>query len=108
MSSKKNKGRLYKPSDGGKGSAPRVNVHSKQYRDNWDLIFGGNNANKENESKSTVNKAGNYTKPTMRKRLFERLKPVLKVVKPVSGLLEKPSSLQKNTKPKGEAISRRR
>ena len=40
MSSKKNKGRLYKPSDGGKGSAPRVNVHSKQYRDNWDAIFG--------------------------------------------------------------------
>ena len=26
MSSKKNKGRLYKPSDGGKGSAPRVNI----------------------------------------------------------------------------------
>ena len=36
MSSKKNKGRLYKPSDGGKGSAPRVNIHSKTYRDNWD------------------------------------------------------------------------
>lgn len=26
------------------------------------------------KSKSTVNKAGNYTKPTMRKRLFERIK----------------------------------
>ena len=25
-------------------------------------------------SKSTVNKAGNYTKPTMRKRLFNRIK----------------------------------
>ena len=24
--------------------------------------------------KSTVNKAGNYTKPTMRKRLFEKIK----------------------------------
>ena len=49
MSSKKNKGRLYKPSDGGKGSAPRVNIHSKTYRDNWDLIFnkGGKDANKE-------------------------------------------------------------
>jgi len=49
MSSKKNKGRLYKPSDGGKGSAPRVNIHSKTYRDNWDLIFnkGGNDANKK-------------------------------------------------------------
>ena len=52
MSSKKNKGRLYKPSDGGKGSAPRVNVHSKQYRDNWDAIFGkkgDKDANKEEE-----------------------------------------------------------
>ncbi len=26
------------------------------------------------KSKSTVNKAGNYTKPTMRKRLFSRIK----------------------------------
>jgi len=25
-------------------------------------------------TKSTVNKAGNYTKPTMRKRLFEKIK----------------------------------
>lgn len=26
------------------------------------------------KSKSTVNKAGNYTKPTLRKRLFNRIK----------------------------------
>mgnify|MGYP003109380291 CR=1 FL=1 len=26
------------------------------------------------KSKSTVNKAGNYTKPTMRKRLFSKIK----------------------------------
>jgi len=26
------------------------------------------------KSKSTVNKAGNYTKPTLRKRIFERVK----------------------------------
>lgn len=26
------------------------------------------------KSKSTVNKAGNYTKPTMRKALFEKIK----------------------------------
>jgi len=26
------------------------------------------------KSKSTVNKAGNYTKPAMRKRLFEKIK----------------------------------
>lgn len=29
---------------------------------------------KRSTSKSTVNKAGNYTKPTMRKRLFEKIK----------------------------------
>ena len=50
MSSKKNKGRLYKPSDGGKGSAPRVNIHSKQYADNWDAIFGKKDAKKENDN----------------------------------------------------------
>ena len=53
MSSKKNKGRVYGPSwHGGKGAAPRVNVHSKQYRDNWDAIFGNKgekDANKEEE-----------------------------------------------------------
>jgi len=29
---------------------------------------------KKTKSKSTVNKAGNYTKPTLRKRLFEKIK----------------------------------
>ena len=29
---------------------------------------------KKTKSKSTVNKAGNYTKPTMRKRLFDSIK----------------------------------
>jgi len=29
---------------------------------------------KKTKSKSTVNKAGNYTKPTLRKRLFEKVK----------------------------------
>ena len=31
-------------------------------------------ARKKRKRKSTVNKAGNYTKPTMRKRLFQRIK----------------------------------
>ena len=34
---------IYKTSDGGKGSKPRVDIHSKQYRDNWDSIFGKSN-----------------------------------------------------------------
>ena len=48
MTNKKNKGRLYGPSwHGGKGAAPRVNVHSKQYRDNWDAIFGKSKGDKD-------------------------------------------------------------
>ena len=39
MTNKKNKGRLYSPSRGGKGAAPRINIYSKQYQDNWDKIF---------------------------------------------------------------------
>ena len=38
------------------------------------------------KKKSTVNKAGNYTKPTMRKRLFEKIKAGTKGGKQVSGL----------------------
>ena len=43
--------RVYKPSwHGGKGSKPRVDIHSKQYRDNWDAIFG-NKGEKKNAKK---------------------------------------------------------
>jgi len=31
---------IYGKSDGGKGANPRPGVYTKQYRDNWDLIFG--------------------------------------------------------------------
>jgi hypothetical protein len=31
-------------------------------------------ATTKKKSKSTVNKAGNYTKPSLRKRIFERVK----------------------------------
>ena len=39
--------------------------------------------------KSKVNQAGNYTKPTMRKNLFNKIKAGTKAVKPVNGLLVK-------------------
>ena len=42
---------IYKTSDGGKGSKPRVNIHSKQYADNWDKIFGRKNADKKENKK---------------------------------------------------------
>jgi len=51
MTNKKNKGRLYGPSwHGGKGAAPRINVQSQQYRDNFDKIFG-NKDKKKNQTK---------------------------------------------------------
>ena len=37
------------------------------------------------KSKSRVNEAGNYTKPTLRKRLFNQIKAGSKVANPVSG-----------------------
>ena len=58
LSDSKFKPKIVKPKKG-KGSYTRKNVKP--------LSTGGN-------PKSTVNKAGNYTKPTMRKRLFESIK----------------------------------
>jgi hypothetical protein len=37
--------RHYKQTHGGKGSAPRINTNSQQWRDNWDRIFGGDRKN---------------------------------------------------------------
>ena len=34
----------------------------------------GGKTKKKKKSKSTVNKAGNYTKPGLRKRIFQRIK----------------------------------
>ena len=42
---------IYKTSDGGKGSKPRVNIHSQQYSDNWDAIFGKKDDGKEETKK---------------------------------------------------------
>jgi len=52
MTNKKNKGRLFGPSDGGKGAAPRFNTNTKQYRDNWDAIFGSKKKKKKVQTKS--------------------------------------------------------
>ena len=52
-------------------------------------------------AKSTVNKAGNYTKPTMRKNLFSRIKAGSKGGKAESGVLEKRRCLAKQYKAKG-------
>ena len=51
--------------------------------------------------KSAVNKAGNYTKPTMRKRLFERIKAGSKGGKPGQWSARKAQLLAKQYKAKG-------
>ena len=53
------------------------------------------------KSKSTVNKAGNYTKPTMRKRLFERIKAGSRGGKPGQWSARKAQLLAKEYKAKG-------
>ena len=51
--------------------------------------------------KSTVNKAGNYTKPTMRKRLFESIKSGTKGGRAGQWSARKAQMLAKQDKAKG-------
>jgi len=53
------------------------------------------------KSKSTVNKAGNYTKPTMRKRLFNSVKAGSKGGKPGQWSARKAQLLAKKYKAAG-------
>ena len=53
------------------------------------------------KSKSTVNKAGNYTKPTMRKNLFNKIKRGGKGGKPGQWSASKAQMLAKQYKAKG-------
>ena len=52
-------------------------------------------------AKSTVNKAGNYTKPTMRKALFSRIKAGSKGGKPGQWSARKAQMLAKQYKAQG-------
>lgn len=52
-------------------------------------------------TKSKVNAAGNYTKPTMRKRLFERIKAGTKGGDPGEWSARKAQMLAKQYKAKG-------
>jgi hypothetical protein len=53
------------------------------------------------KSKSRVNEAGNYTKPTMRKRLFEKIKAGSKGCKPGQWSARKAQLLASEYKKKG-------
>ena len=54
-----------------------------------------------NMAKRTVNKAGNYTKPTMRKQLFQRIKAGGKGGRPGQWSARKAQMLAKQYKAKG-------
>ena len=56
---------------------------------------------KTRKKKSTVNAAGNYTKPTMRKNLFEKIKRGSKGGKPGQWSARKAQMLAKQYKAKG-------
>ena len=56
---------------------------------------------RKTKSKSTVNKAGNYTKPSMRKRLFEKIKSGTKGGKAGQWSARKAQLLAKEYKAKG-------
>ena len=53
------------------------------------------------KTKSRVNEAGNYTKPTMRKRLFQKIKAGSKGGKPGQWSARKAQMLAKRYKEKG-------
>ncbi len=65
------------------------------------LIFGVKIASKEEKTKSKVNEAGNYTKPTMRKALFNKIKAGSKGGKPGQWSARKAQMLAKQYKAKG-------
>ena len=56
---------------------------------------------KSSKSKSTVNAAGNYTKPGMRKKLFESIKAGSKGGRPGQWSARKAQMLAKRYKEKG-------
>ena len=95
---------VYKKSDSGKGANPRPGFYTQQYRDNYDRIF--NNAKKKKtttkkKTKSRVNEAGNYTKPSLRKRLFEKIKAGSRGGKPGQWSARKAQLLAKEYKAAG-------
>ena len=61
----------------------------------------GGKAKKKKKSKSTVNKAGNYTKPGMRKRIFQRIKAGSKGGRPGQWSARKAQMLAKAYKKAG-------
>lgn len=66
-----------------------------------ELIRMGKGGKTKKKSKSRVNEAGNYTKPSMRKRLFNKIKAGSKGGKPGQWSARKAQMLAKQYKAKG-------
>ena len=86
------KPRIVKPKKG-KGSYSRKGIRA--------YAAGKSVASSVKNKKSTVNKAGNYTKPTMRKRLFEKIKAGSKGGKPGQWSARKAQMLAREYKAAG-------
>ena len=82
-----------------KGLKKASKTHAKQAKTLQSLEFkkGGSTTKK----KSTVNKAGNYTKPTLRKSIFNRIKAGTKGGKAGQWSARKAQMLAKQYKAKG-------
>ena len=57
-----------------KNPSTRLSSNLQMHIERFKVRNKAKNLKSGGKPKSTVNKAGNYTKPTMRKRLFERIK----------------------------------
>lgn len=66
-----------------------------------EMFKKGGKAKKKKKSKSRVNEAGNYTKPEMRKRIFQRIKAGSKGGKPGQWSARKAQMLAKAYKKAG-------
>ena len=73
IKSNKTKAKLKKVVKGLK-NASKTHAQQAKALQSIKLKKGGSATKRKTKSKSTVNKAGNYTKPTMRKRLFNKIK----------------------------------
>ena len=60
-------------------------------RKRWNLLImsQASRSKAKSKAKSRVNEAGNYTKPELRKQIFNKLKQAVKAVRLVNGLLVK-------------------
>ena len=74
---------------------------TKKFAPGGSVGKAGSKAKSKTKSKSRVNEAGNYTKPTMRKRLFEKIKAGSKGGKPGQWSARKAQMLAREYKAAG-------